>query len=55
MDSSVSQTQGGIGVQRLECSLCLHLPPFLVNPFGDLERWSLRPGNVHSTDWVERG
>jgi Transposase DDE domain group 1 len=26
MDSSVSQTHGGIGVQRLERSLCLHLP-----------------------------
>ena len=35
-------------------SLRLHLPLFLFNQFGDLERCSLRPGNVHSADgWRE--
>ena len=28
---------------------CYH-PLFLFNQFGDLERSSLRPGNVHSAD-----
>ena len=28
---------------------CYH-PLFLFNQFGDLERCSLRPGNVHSAD-----
>ncbi len=32
---------------------CYH-PLFLFNQFGDLERCSLRPGNVHSADgWRE--
>jgi hypothetical protein len=43
MDSSVSPTHGnqeGSGYH----------PLFLFNQFGDLERSSLRPGNVHSAD-----
>src|ERR1700704_2216235 len=32
---------------------CYH-PLFVFNPFGDLERCALRPGNVHSADgWDE--
>jgi len=34
-------------------SKCLH-PLFVFNQFGDLERCTLRPGNVHSADgWAE--
>ena len=52
MDSSVSPTygeqQGTAYNGHLGCT-CYH-PLFLFNQFGDLERCSLRPGNVHSAD-----
>ena len=52
MDSSVSPTHGeqeGAAYNgHFGCS-CYH-PLFLFNQFGDLERSSLRPGNVHSAD-----
>ena len=52
MDSSVSPTHGeqeGTAYNgHFGCS-CYH-PLFLFNQFGDLERCSLRPGNVHSAD-----
>src|SRR4029077_18424407 len=52
MDSSVSPTHGeqelGVWNGHYEC-ICYH-PLFVFNQFGDLERRSLRPGNVHSAD-----
>ena len=52
MDSSVSPTHGEQERTAYNghfgCT-CYH-PLFLFNQFGDLERWSLRPGNVHSAD-----
>jgi len=52
MDSSVSPThgeqEGSAYNGHFGCS-CYH-PLFLFNQFGDLERCSLRPGNVHSAD-----
>jgi len=52
MDSSVSPTHGGqedaVYNGHFRCT-CYH-PLFLFNQFGDLERCSLRPGNVHSAD-----
>jgi len=52
MDSSVSPThgeqEGSAYNGHFSCS-CYH-PLFLFNQFGDLERCSLRPGNVHSAD-----
>jgi hypothetical protein len=52
MDSSVSPTHGeqemSVWNGHYGCS-CYH-PLFLFNQFGDLERSSLRPGNVHSAD-----
>ncbi len=52
MDSSVSPTHGNqedaIYNGHFGCT-CYH-PLFLFNQFGDLERCSLRPGNVHSAD-----
>ena len=52
MDSIVSPTHGeqeGTAYNgHFGCS-CYH-PLFLFNQFGDLERYSLRPGNVHSAD-----
>src|ERR1700694_1819848 len=52
MDSSVSPTPGereiSIWNGHYECT-CYH-PLFVFNQFGDLERCSLRPGNVHSAD-----
>ena len=52
MDSSVSPTHGeqeGTAYNgHFGCS-CYH-PLFLFNQFGDLERCTLRPGNVHSAD-----
>ena len=52
MDSSVSPThgeqEGSAYNGHFRCS-CYH-PVFLFNQFGDLERSSLRPGNVHSAD-----
>jgi len=52
MDSSVSPTHGeqeGAAYNgHFGCS-CYH-PLFVFNQFGDLERASLRPGNVHSAD-----
>ena len=44
MDSSVSTVYNG----HFGCT-CYH-PLFLFNHMGDLERCSLRPGNVHSAD-----
>lgn len=56
MDSSVSPThgsqEGAVYNGHFRCK-CYH-PLFLFNQFGDLERCSLRPGNVHSADrWRE--
>ena len=52
MDSSVSPThgdqQGSAYNGHFGCT-CYH-PLFLFNQFGDLERCSLRSGNVHSAD-----
>ena len=51
-DSSVSPThgdqEGSVWNSHYECA-CYH-PLFVFNQFGDLERSSLRPGNVHSAD-----
>ena len=51
-DSSVSPTHGeqemSVWNGHYECP-CYH-PLFVFNQFGDLERCSLRPGNVHSAD-----
>ena len=56
MDSSVSPTHGeqeGTAYNGHFGCTCYH-PLFLFNQFGDLERCSLRPGNVHSADgWRE--
>jgi Transposase DDE domain group 1 len=52
MDSSVSPTHGeqelSVWNGHYECT-CYH-PLFVFNQFGDLERCSLRAGNVHSSD-----
>ena len=52
MDSSVSPThgdqEGSAYNGHFGCS-CYH-PLFVFDQFGDLERSSLRPGNVHSAD-----
>ena len=52
MDSSVSPTHGeqenSVWNGHYDCT-CYH-PLFVFNQFGDLERCSLRPGNVHSAD-----
>ena len=52
MDSSVSPTHGeqelSVWNGHYECT-CYH-PLFVFNQFGDLERCSLRAGNVHSAD-----
>ncbi len=52
MDSSVSPTHGeqenSIWNGHYACT-CYH-PLFVFNQFGDLERCTLRPGNVHSAD-----
>jgi len=56
MDSSVSPTHGdqeGTAYNGHFGCTCYH-PLFLFNQFGDLERCSLRPGNVHSADDWER-
>ncbi|MHC4067587.1 MAG: IS1380 family transposase, partial [Planctomycetota bacterium] len=54
MDSSVSPTYGeqeGTAYNGHFGCTCYH-PLFLFNQFGDLERCSLRPGNVHSAhEW----
>jgi hypothetical protein len=55
MDSSVSPTHGeqeGTAYNGHFGCTCYH-PLFLFNQFGDLERCSLRPGNVHSADHWE--
>jgi hypothetical protein len=52
MDSSVSPTHGeqeGSAYNGHFGCTCYH-PLFLFNQFDDLERCSLRPGNVHSAD-----
>jgi hypothetical protein len=52
MDSSESPTHGdqeGSAYNGHFGCTCYH-PLFLFNQFGDLERCSLRPGNVHSAD-----
>ncbi len=52
MDSSVSETQGaqeGSAYNGHFACACYH-PLFVFNQFGDLERCTLRPGNVHSAD-----
>jgi hypothetical protein len=52
MDSSVSPTHGeqeGTAYSGQFGCTCYH-PLFVFNQFGDLERCSLRPGNVHSAD-----
>ena len=55
MDSSVSPTHGeqeGTAYNGHFGCTCYH-PLFLFNQFGDLERSSLRPGNVHGADGWE--
>jgi Transposase DDE domain group 1 len=56
MDSSVSPTHGeqedSVWNGHYACT-CYH-PLFVFNQFGDLERCTLRPGNVHSADGWER-
>jgi hypothetical protein len=56
MDSSVSETHGaqeGSAYNGHFGCTCYH-PLFVFNQFGDLERCSLRSGNVHSAaDWRE--
>ena len=52
MDSSVSPTHGeqeGAAYKGHFGCTCYH-PLFVFNQFGDLERCSLRSGNVHSPD-----
>ena len=52
MDSSVSPTHGeqeGTAYNGHFGCTCYH-PLFVFNQFGDLERCTLRPGNVHSAD-----
>jgi hypothetical protein len=52
MDSSVSPTYGdqeGTAYNGHLACTCYH-PLFVSNQFGDLERSTLRPGNVHSAD-----
>ena len=52
IDSSVSETQGaqeGSAYNGHFRCACYH-PLFVFNQFGDLERCTLRPGNVHSAD-----
>ena len=55
IDSSVSPTHGeqeqSVWNGHYECT-CYH-PLFVFNQFGDLERCSLRPGNVRSADGWE--
>jgi hypothetical protein len=55
MDSSVSPTHGeqenSVWNGHYACT-CYH-PLFVFNQFGDLERSTLRPGNVHSADGWE--
>ena len=55
MDSSVSPTHGeqenSVWNGHYECT-CYH-PLFVFNQFGDLERCTLRPGNVHCADGWE--
>lgn len=55
MDASVSLTRGeqenSVWNGHYGCT-CYH-PLFVFNQFGDLERCSLRPGNVHSADGWE--
>jgi hypothetical protein len=57
MDSSVSPTHGdqenSVWNGHYSCT-CYH-PLFVFNQFGDLERCSLRPGNVHSLRREHRG
>ena len=54
MDSSVSPTHGeqemSVWNGHYQCT-CYH-PLFLFNQFGDLERCSLRPGNVPQRRWL---
>jgi hypothetical protein len=56
MDSSVSETHGaqeGSAYNGHFACTCYH-PLFVFNQFGDLERCTLRPGNVHSADgWCD--
>ena len=55
MDSSESPVHGdqeGAAWNGHFQSKCLH-PLFVFNQFGDLERCTLRPGNVHSADGWE--
>ena len=55
MDSSESPVHGdqeGAAWNGHFQSKCLH-PLFVFNQYGDLERCSLRPGNVHSADGWE--
>src|SRR5262249_17213536 len=55
MDSSVSPTHGeqeNSGWNGLYACTC-YPPLFVFNQFGDLERCTLRPGNVHSADGWE--
>jgi hypothetical protein len=55
LDSSVSPTHGeqenSVWNGHYACT-CYH-PLFVFNQFGDLERCTLRPGNVHGADGWE--
>src|ERR1700675_3435466 len=52
MDSSVSPTHGEqeMSVWNGHYDCTRYHPLFVFNQFGDLERYALRPGNVHSVD-----
>ena len=52
MDSSVSPTHGEqeMSVWNGHFACTCYQPLFVFNQFGDLERCTLRPGNVHSAD-----
>jgi len=52
MDSSVSPTYGEQenSVWNGHYACTWYHPLFVFNQFGDLERFALRPGNVHSAD-----
>ena len=58
MDSSVSPTHGDQegSAYNAHFGCTYYHPLFVFNQFGDLERCTLRPGNVHSADgWLQRG
>ncbi len=56
LDSSVSPThvEQGHSVRNGHFGCTCYHPLFVFNQFGDLERWALRPGNVHSAGGWEQ-